>query len=220
MGGEPEDQFQARTAKPFAEAVASTVDREIDNFNRLFEGVELHSETPQPEPAANDAPPFQFDWQSTTHTSGPCSLQILLSAFTKGETKIGESALASFARTSSVGTDPADLLNAAKVGGKKIGLNVSGSMSAFNSVGWNKLAEVCKDPNKGAILHIKTGTLPNYEGDYGHYVYLAGVDLENLTVKIADPARGVCAYSFADYEKAMSRCPNANTQVLIISNDA
>jgi len=130
---------------------------------------------------------------------------MLFSELAGGHTRIHEGTIARIAGTSSNGTGPDEMVSAARSVGNRIGVPVNAHKASFGSVGWAKLAELVKDPNKGVIMHIMTGTLPGWRGDYGHYVFPVGVDLAHHLVKIADPVKGVHTYTFAQYERAMGR---------------
>jgi hypothetical protein len=64
-------------------------------------------------------------------------------------------------------------------------------------------------------MHIMTGGLPGWDGNFGHYVYPVGVNLATHTVRIADPIKGVHTYSFAQYERAMGSVSSAGQLIVI-----
>jgi peptidoglycan hydrolase-like protein with peptidoglycan-binding domain len=163
----------------------------------------------------NNVSSFQQDYQDTGYTCGPSSLQMLFSELAGGKVKIREGTLASIAGTGHNGTGPDEMVSAARAAGNRIGIPVSAHKSSFGSVGWAKLAELVKDPSKGVIMHIMTGGLPGWQGDYGHYVYPIGVNLKARTVRIADPTKGVREYTFAQYERAMGRISSANQLIVV-----
>ena len=147
---------------------------------------------------------FQEDFQNTDHTCGPSSMQMLFSELT-GSTKVSESQLANWAGTTGNGTSHEGLFAAARTAASRLGFSVKCSQASLGNVGWAKLAQMIADPKVGVILHIQTGGLPGWKGDYGHYVFPVGVDLAHHLVKIADPVKGVHTYTFAQYERAMGR---------------
>jgi peptidoglycan hydrolase-like protein with peptidoglycan-binding domain len=147
---------------------------------------------------------FDQDYQDTDHTCGPSSMQMLFSELT-GSTKVSESQLATWAGTTGNGTSHQGLFAAARTAASRLGFSVKCSQASLGNVGWAKLAQMIADPKVGVILHIQTGGLPGWKGDYGHYVFPVGVDLAHHLVKIADPVKGVHTYTFAQYERAMGR---------------
>jgi len=163
----------------------------------------------------NNVQAFNQDYQDNGHTCGPSSMQMLFSELAGGHTRIHEGTIARIAGTSSNGTGPDEMVSAARSVGNRIGVPVNAHKASFGSVGWAKLAELVKDPNKGVIMHIMTGTLPGWRGDYGHYVFPVGVNLQTRTVRIADPTKGIHEYSFAQYERAMGRISSGNQLIVV-----
>jgi hypothetical protein len=169
----------------------------------------------------NVAGPYNFDYEDANYdgygevTCGPTSLEMLFSELAGGVTKMGQDAIAKIAGTGSNGTAPDDLVAAAVTVGKDIGIPVTAYKSSFAAIGWQKTAQLVKDPSKGIVFHIMTGGLPGWSGNFGHYVFPVGVNLGTSTVRIADPIKGVHEYSFSAYEGAMNAISAANQTIVV-----
>ncbi len=150
---------------------------------------------------------FSQDYQDTGYTCGPSSLQMALSAL---GCNVTESQLMKWAGTGYSGTGHAGMLNAIKTAASYCKKNITGGFYAFNSTGWSKVAEWVK-AGKEIVLHVWTSPLRYdvngstvWQGGYGHYVYLVGVNQKDKLVKIADPMKGIRTFRMNDVEAAMA----------------
>ena len=140
---------------------------------------------------------FTQDYQDTGYTCGPSSLSMVLSAL--GITA-SESNLAVAAWTNTSGTGHDGLRNATKT----YAPNVTMTEHSGSSIGgWDGVA---KKLNEGCefIIHIWTGTLPNWSEGYGHYIFLQGVNVDTQTVRIFDPIKGNVEYSYNVINQAIA----------------
>jgi len=150
---------------------------------------------------------FSQDYQDTGYTCGPSSLQMALSAL---GCNVLESQLMKWAGTGKSGTSHAGLINAIKTASQYCKANITGRFYSFRATGWSKVAEWVK-AGKEIVLHVWTSPLRYdvngstvWQGGYGHYVYLVGVNQKDKLVKIADPMKGIRTFRMNDVEAAMA----------------
>lgn len=140
---------------------------------------------------------FQSDYQDTGYTCGPSSLEMVLSALGIEAT---ESQLARLAGTTTDGTGHSGLYTAAS----KVNSSVKHTEYSLSEIGWSGVAKKLKAGSE-FIIHIMTGTLPNWEGDYGHYIFLVGVNLDEGLVRVFDPTKGSYTYTYGQIQTAMNQ---------------
>jgi predicted double-glycine peptidase len=132
-----------------------------------------------------------YDHQDTSYTCGPSSLKMELSDY---GLSLNEMALASYSSSNSnVGTTHSGLINAVKKVNSIYGTKFSAWDSNFSSVGWAGLYKYIST-NHPVILHIRSFLNPNTSG---HYVVLAGLNMNSGLAKLADPSYGYRTISFS-----------------------
>lgn len=147
---------------------------------------------------------FAADKQDTAYTCADSSMQMMLSA--KG-INANEAELAKWAGTvASVGTTHAGIRKA--VGHFAPGISMT--EHTLGEMGWqgiaNALAKGCE-----FILHIRTSPL-HYDAngnvvwihDYGHYIFLVGVNINKKLVRVYDPTKGDRTFTFAQMQNAFA----------------
>lgn len=140
---------------------------------------------------------FESDYQDTGYTCGPSSLEMVLSAL---GIEASESQLARLAGTTTEGTSHAGLYAAAS----KISSSVKHAEYSLSEIGWSGVTKKLQAGSE-FIIHIMTGTLPNWEGDYGHYIFLVGVNVDEGLVRVFDPTKGSYTYTFNQIQTAMNQ---------------
>jgi hypothetical protein len=144
-----------------------------------------------------------MNYQDTDYNCGPASLSMV--GASRGYTQDGwnwgsidEGWLANLAWTNENGTSHAGLKRAAHD-------NFLYKLGNYAEYNWSDLANLPVVQNNNGeryIIHLMTGPLPGWYGNYGHYVALKGVDWDNRYVRILDPTKGVVDHSFDDMARA------------------
>ena len=111
-----------------------------------------------------------------------------------------ESQLARLAGTTTDGTGHSGLYTAAS----KVNSSVKHTEYSLSEIGWSGVAKKLKAGSE-FIIHIMTGTLPNWEGDYGNYIFLVGVNLDEGFVRVFDPTKGSYTYTYGQIQTAMNQ---------------
>lgn len=143
------------------------------------------------------------DYQNTGYTCGPSSAQMVFSALGYSFT---EQRIAHLAGTTAAGTSHRQLYSAMQ--SLVPGLQIA---EYFRSdIGYNGMANKLKN-NCEIILHIRTGALKTdaygkacWVKDYGHYIYLIGVNTAKSLVKVADPTKGIRDFTFNQMTNAIN----------------
>lgn len=150
---------------------------------------------------------FEQDYQDTGYTCADSSMQMAFS--TLGYT-VGEKWLAEVAGTTRKGTSHEQIFHAVQHVSEKVGHKFTvGHYRLPTLGGWLGVQSQIK--NGGAIIiHIRTGALSKdangkecWLHDYGHYVYLVGINVKESKVRIADPTKGVRDFTFVQLQKAI-----------------
>lgn len=139
---------------------------------------------------------FKQDFQDTGYTCGPTSLSMVLSALGYS---FSEQTLMKLAGTTTDGTGHSGLFTAAK----KVAPVKTAEYRLSEIGGWQGVSTKLKE-GKEFIVHLWTASLPNWDGAFGHYVFLTGVNIKEKKVRIFDPIKGDITYTTAQLERAMN----------------
>lgn len=146
---------------------------------------------------------FTQDYQDTSYTCGPSSAQMVFSALGYS---FSESQIATLAGTTTNGTSHNQLYNAMKslVPGLQI------NEYYLSDIGFDGIASKLNNDSE-VILHIQTGPLKTdadgnsvWQNNYGHYIFLVGVNTGKGRVRVADPTKGVKEFTFAQITSAIN----------------
>jgi len=147
---------------------------------------------------------FTKDNQDNSVNCGPSSLLMTLSALGYTTT---EAKLAQLAGTSASGTDHAGLFKAAK----SVAPNLNYAEYTLKYLGFQGIANHIKAGCE-IILHHKTGTLTKdadgnvcWVNDYGHYLFVEGINMTKKLVKVYDPTKSERNFTFDQMQEAMLR---------------
>lgn len=104
--------------------------------------------------------------------------------------------LASRAGTTTKGTGHTGVIKALNDWCAANGHKVISNFQGFSSTGWQKCAEMIKDPNVGLGFHVK------YRNKFGHYMYPVIVDMDKKIVTCIDSLNpeDLITVSFTEFE--------------------
>jgi len=165
---------------------------------------------PQPEPTGYvRIPPYDYYFQQTDYWCGPTSWMMVLSTYDiyplnnseqdcLNDPYDAENIVAGIAGTqmNDNGTAHQGMLDVAthyNLAAQFVSLTATGIQGLENAI----------NSSKRAIVNIMTGDgngweFPQYQGVYGHYIVVVGVDSSANTVTVADPDRNVETISYND----------------------
>lgn len=138
---------------------------------------------------------ISYSKQQTNYTCGPASLKMALSVY---GINITESWAAGAAGTARTGTSHSGLFNAVSKVNSRFGTKLTAGHQSFKSTGWSRLEKYLKTGNP-IIIHLKS-----WYGSWGHFVVLAGINMDKKQVRLADPSGGWRTVSFSEMERRMS----------------
>ncbi|MDR2624268.1 MAG: C39 family peptidase [Methanobrevibacter sp.] len=145
-----------------------------------------------------------MDYQENDHYCGPASLRMI--GLSWGIDK-SQDTIASNAGTSGDGTGHGGLSNAAS----KL-FSASYSEWLWSNVDINGYTKDFLLSGTRYIFHIMTGTLKTdaygnslWQGDYGHYIVLKGVNPDRNLFKINDPTKGTIDLTYDQLKKATAQ---------------
>lgn len=148
---------------------------------------------------------FKQDYQDTSYTCGPSSAQMVFSAL--GLT-FNEQQIASLARTNTSGTSHTQLYTAMR----KLYSKLDIAEYYLSDIGFNGIIKKLKN-NCEIILHIQTYPALSKDADgnkvwthnYGHYIFLIGINPKTQRVRVADPTKGVKEFTYTQITNAINQ---------------
>jgi len=150
---------------------------------------------------------YSQDYQDTGYTCGPSSAQMVFSAM---GLSFNESQIASLAGTTTAGTSHEQLYSAMK----KLYPSLDIAEYYLSDIGFDGIIGKLKN-NCEIILHIRTGNLKTdangngvWSNDYGHYIFLVGVNPNTQRVRVADPTKGVKEFTYSQITSAINAVSN------------
>jgi len=150
---------------------------------------------------------YSQDYQDTSFTCGPSSAQMVFSAM---GLSFNESQIASLAGTTTAGTSHDQLYNAMR----KLYPSLDIAEYYLSDIGFPGIIGKLKN-NCEIILHIRTGPLKTdangngvWQGDFGHYIMLVGVNPTTQRVRVADPTKGVKEFTYNQITSAINAVSN------------
>jgi|GEM_PF-5994359 len=150
---------------------------------------------------------YSQDFQDTGYTCGPSSAQMVFSAM---GLSFNESQIASLAGTTSSGTSHEQLYSAMR----KLVPNLDIAEYYLSDIGFPGIITKLKN-NCEIILHIRTGNLKTdangnsvWSNDYGHYIFLVGVNQTTQRVRVADPTKGIKEFTYSQITSAINAVSN------------
>lgn len=153
---------------------------------------------------------YKGDKQDTSYTCGPSSVQMVFSALGK---TVYETLIAKYAGTTTSGTSHEGLATAVK----KIDPSIKITEYSYSGIGISGLASKLKG-NCEFIIHLRTGTLKTdaygselWVRDYGHYVFLVGVNTTKGLIKIYDPTKGLKDFTASQIKAATAAVVGQNS---------
>jgi len=163
---------------------------------------------------------FKQDYQDTGYTCGPSSLQMALSAL---GCDVVESQLAKWAGTTTAGTTVAGIGAGVSKAAAQCKMNIQWSNPSFSSLGWDKIAQGIQEGQE-FILHVLTypylrvdaNNQRVWTANYGHFIYLVGVNPKMRLVKVADPTKGIRTFTYDQMASAMKAVTWANSLHILI----
>lgn len=153
---------------------------------------------------------YKGDYQDTSYTCGPSSTQMVFSALGK---TVQEAYIAQLAGTGTSGTTHSGLAKAVE----KIDPKIKITEYSYNGIGINGIANKLKG-NCEFIIHIRTGQLKTdaygkwvWSNDYGHYIFLVGVNPTKGLFKVFDPTKGLHDFTLSQMKLATAAVVNQNS---------
>lgn len=153
---------------------------------------------------------YKGDYQDTGYTCGPSSVQMVFSALGR---VVYEAYIAKLAGTTTAGTTHGGLASAVQ----KIDPSIKITEYSYAGIGIKGIAEKLKK-NCEFLIHLRTGTLTKdaygktlWINDYGHYVFLVGVNPTKGLFKIFDPTKGLVDITTAQMQKATAAVVGQNS---------
>lgn len=150
---------------------------------------------------------YKADYQDTGYTCGPSSVQMVFSALGK---TVYEAYIAKIAGTNTSGTTHGGLAAAVR----KIDPSIKITEYNYKNIVFNGLAQKLKG-NCEFIIHIRTGKLGKdaygnkvWSNDYGHYIFLVGVNPTKGLFKVFDPTKGLKDFTASQIKAATSAVIN------------
>jgi hypothetical protein len=150
---------------------------------------------------------YNQDYQDTGYTCGPSSAQMVFSAM---GLSFNESQIASLAGTTTAGTSHDQLYSAMR----KLYPSLDIAEYYLSDIGFDGIIGKLKN-NCEIILHIRTGNLKTdadsngvWSNDYGHYIFLVGVNPTSKRVRVADPTKGVKEFTYNQITNAINAVSN------------
>lgn len=150
---------------------------------------------------------FQQDYQNTSYTCGPSSAQMVFSAL---GLSFNESQIASLAGTTTAGTSHQQLYTAMR----KLYPSLDIAEYYLSDIGFDGIIGKLKN-NCEIILHIRTGPLRTdadgngvWQNDYGHYIFLEGVNPVTKRVRVFDPTKGNKEFTYTQITNAINAVRN------------
>jgi len=150
---------------------------------------------------------YKQDYQDTGYTCGPSSAQMVFSAM---GLQFNESQIAGLAGTTTQGTSHQQLYNAMR----KLLPSLDIAEYYLSDVKFDGIIQKLKN-NCEIILHIRTGQLRTdadgknvWGNDYGHYIFLIGVNPTTKRVRVADPTKGVKEFTYTQITNAINAVSN------------
>lgn len=150
---------------------------------------------------------FQQDYQNTSYTCGPSSAQMVFSAL---GLSFNESQIASLAGTTTAGTSHQQLYTAMR----KLYPSLDIAEYYLSDIGFDGIIGKLKN-NCEIILHIRTGPLRTdadgngvWQNDYGHYIFLEGVNPVTNRVRVFDPTKGNKEFTYGQITNAINAVNN------------
>jgi len=183
-----------------------------DMFKRYADYIKTHDRLPRfvtinPTRVSRDVPAgcadvefYKYHRQQTGYTCGPSSLKMALSSYRIFAT---EQQIARIAGTTTRGTGHDGMLRAARHWGLR------GWFRNFSDTGWRKIYNHIRQGGR-IILHVMTRHLRKdcygnvvWRGDYGHYIFLPRICINDKYCIVADPSKGIRCHTFRQLEAAM-----------------
>lgn len=148
---------------------------------------------------------FKQDYQDTSYTCGPSSAQMVFSALGLTFT---EKQIASLAGTTTSGTSHTQLYTAMR----KLYPKLDIAEYYLSDIGFNGIIKKLKN-NCEIILHIQTYPALSKDADgnkvwtnnYGHYIFLVGINPKTQRVRVADPTKGVKEFTYTQITNAINQ---------------
>jgi hypothetical protein len=148
---------------------------------------------------------YKQDYQDTSYTCGPSSAQMVFSAL--GLT-FSEKQIASLAGTNTYGTSHQQLYTAMR----KLYPKLDIAEYYLSDIGFNGIIKKLKN-NCEIILHIQTYPALSKDADgnrvwtnnYGHYIFLVGINPKTQRVRVADPTKGVKDFTYTQITNAINQ---------------
>ncbi len=153
---------------------------------------------------------YKGDKQDTSYTCGPSSVQMVFSALGK---TVQEAYIAQLAGTGTSGTSHEGLAGAVK----KIDSSIKITEYSYSDIGISGLASKLKG-NCEFIIHLRTGQLTKdaygnrvWSNDYGHYIFLVGVNTAKGLFRVFDPTKGLKDFTTAQIKAATAAVTGQNS---------
>jgi Putative glycosyl hydrolase domain/Peptidase C39 family len=180
----------------------------VSNYDGAFKvGTPIPAPNPNPQPipvpvsGCYTSTRIEEVHQKTGYTCGPTSSVMALYELGIIET---EADMAKLEGTTTNGTGHPGLASGIIAAAAKFGVKVEVTFKRFVDVGWDGLGKIVADPNVACIIHGQTSGWPTYYvGSYGHYVVPVEVCTATSRIRIADPARDLIWYNFAEFKRGM-----------------
>jgi hypothetical protein len=157
---------------------------------------------------------FTQDKQDTPYTCGPSSAQMVFSALGYS---FSESQIASLAGTTTAGTSHQGLYGAMK----KLVPNLQIAEYYLSECGFQCIIDKLKT-GREVILHIQTYPALSKDADnnsvwlknYGHYIFLVGINPASKRVRVADPTKGVKEFTYQQITNAINAVSNQKSVMI------
>jgi len=153
---------------------------------------------------------YKGDYQDTSYTCGPSSTQMVFSALGK---TVNEAYIAKLAETGKAGTSHAGLAKAVH----SIDSSIKITEYSYSGIKIEGIASKLKG-NCEFIIHIRTGQLTKdaygnrvWTNDYGHYIFLVGVNTAKGLFRVFDPTKGLKDFTTAQITAATAAVTGQNS---------